>query len=46
VIEGKHEEFTVIRINLSIVKRDNEEYPYNKDDLYLKPNNIKYYNII
>ncbi len=42
----EHEEFTMIDINLNIAKNDNEEYPYNKDDLYLEPNNIKHHNII
>ncbi len=44
--KGKYEEFTVIKINFNIVKKDDEEYPNNEDDFYVKPNNIKYYNII
>ena len=44
--EEEHEEFIVIGINLNIVKRDNKEYPYNKDDLYLESNNVRYYSII
>ena len=44
--EKEHKEFTVIKINFSIVKRDDEEYSYNKNDLYLKLNNAKYNDII
>ncbi len=44
--EGEYKEFTVIRVNLSIVKNNSEEYLYNKDDLYLEPNNTGYDDII
>ncbi len=44
--EGEYKEFTVIRVNLSIVRNNGEKYPYNKDDLYLKSNNVGYNNII
>ncbi len=44
--EREYKDFIVIVINLNIVKKDDEEYFYNEDDLYLKSNNIKYYNII
>ncbi len=44
--ERKHEEFTVIRINFNIVKRDDKEYPYNEDNLYFEFNNAGYHNII
>ncbi len=46
VFEGEYKEFIVIRVNLNTTKRDNKEYPYNKDDFYLEPNNIGYHNII
>ena len=44
--EEKHKEFIVIRVNLNTAKNDNKKHPYNKDNLYLKPNNIGYNNII
>ncbi len=46
IFEKEHEEFTVININLSIVKNDNEEYLYKKNDPYLEFNNVEHYNII
>ncbi len=46
VFKEKHEEFTVIRINFSIIKRDKEEHLYNEDDLYLESNNVRYNSII
>ena len=46
VFEREYKEFTIIRINLSIVRNNSEEYLYNKDDLYLKFNNVGYNNII
>jgi len=42
----EYEEFTVIKVNLNIVKNDGEEYLYNKDDLYFEFNNIGYNGII
>ncbi len=42
----EYKEFIIIGVNLNIVKRDNEEYPYNKNDLYFKFNNVKYHGII
>ncbi len=44
--EREYKEFIVIRVNFNIIKKNDEKYPYDKDDLYLKPNNIGYYNII
>jgi len=44
--EGEYEEFTVIDVNLNIIKNDGEEYLYEEDDLYLEPNNVRHYNII
>ncbi len=44
--EKEYEEFIVIRVNLNIIKEDNEEYLYNEDDPYLEPNNIRYNGII
>ncbi len=46
IFEGKYEEFIVIRVNLSIIKRDNKEYLYNEDDFYLEFNNAGYNGII
>ena len=40
--EREHKEFIVIGINLNTVKNNGEKHPYNKDNLYLKPNNIRY----
>ncbi len=42
----EYEEFIVIRINFNTVKRDNEEYLYNEDDLYFEFNNVEYNSII
>ncbi len=42
----KYIEFIIIKVNFNIIKRDDKEHPYNKDDLYLEFNNIEYYNII
>ncbi len=44
--ERKYKEFTIIGVNLSIAKEDDKEHLYNEDDLYFKPNNIRYYSII
>ncbi len=46
MFKREYKEFIVIRVNLNIAKNDNEKYPYNKDDPYLKPNNIGYNDII
>ncbi len=46
IFKKKHEEITIIKINLNIIKNDNEEYLYNKNDLYLEPNNVGYNGII
>ncbi len=44
--KGEYKEFTVIKVNFNIIKRDNEEHSYNKDNLYFEFNNIEYHNII
>ncbi len=44
--EKEYKEFIVINVNLNIVKNDGEEYPYDKDDLYLEFNNIGYHSIV
>ncbi len=44
--EKEYEEFIIIRINFNIVKNNGEKYLYNKDDLYLKSNNVGYNDII
>ncbi len=41
----KHKEFTIIKVNFNIIKKDNEEHPYEENDPYLKPNNTRHYNI-
>ncbi len=46
MFKREYKEFTVIKVNLNTVRNDGEEYPYNKDNLYLKPNNAGYNNII
>ncbi len=46
VFEKKHKEFTIIRVNLNIIKNNGEEYPYNEDNLYLEFNNVEYNDII
>ncbi len=46
IFKEEYKEFTVIRVNLNIIKNDSEEHLYNEDDLYLKPNNIGYNDII
>ncbi len=46
VSEGEYEEFIMIDVNLSTIKNDDEEYLYEEDDLYFKPNNVRYYGII
>ncbi len=42
----EYKEFIIIKVNFNIVKKDNKEYSYNEDNLYLEFNNVKYYNII
>jgi len=42
----EYEEFTVIGVNFNTIKNDDEEYPYNEDDLYFEPNNIGYNSIV
>ncbi len=46
ISKKKHKEFTIIKINLNIVRNDDKEYSYNKDDLYFKSNNTGYNDII
>ncbi len=46
MFERKYEEFIIIGINLNIARNNGEKYFYNKDDLYLKFNNIGYNDII
>ncbi len=42
----EYEEFIVIEINFNTARKDSEEHPYKKDDLYFELNNIGYNNII
>ena len=45
-MKKKHKEFTVIKVNLNTIKKDDEEHLYNKDDFYLEFNNVGHHNII
>ncbi len=42
----EYKEFIIIRINFNIVKKDDKEHLYKKNDLYFESNNIGYNNII
>ena len=42
----EYEEFIIIRVNLNTVNNNGEKHLYNKDNLYLKFNNVKYNGII
>ena len=44
--EKEYKEFTIIKVNFNIVKKDNEKHLYEKDDPYLELNNTRHYNII
>ncbi len=46
MFKEKYKEFTVIKVNFNIIKKDNEKYLYNKDNFYLEFNNVKYNDII
>ncbi len=46
MFEGEYEEFTVIRVNLNTVRKDDKEQSYNEDNFYLEFNNVEHYNII
>ncbi len=45
-LERKYKEFTIIGINFNITKKDNEKHLYNKNNLYLESNNVRYHSII
>ncbi len=42
----EYKELIIIKINFNTVKKDGEEYLYNKDNLYLEFNNAEHNNII
>ncbi len=42
----KYKEFTIIKVNLNIIRNNSEEHLYNKDNFYLEPNNVEYNDII
>ncbi len=42
----EYKEFIVIRVNLNIIRNNNEEYLYNEDNPYLESNNTGYNGII
>ncbi len=44
--EEKYKEFTVIKVNLNIARKDDEKHPYNENDLYFEFNNVGYNDII
>ncbi len=46
VFEDEYKEFTVIRVNLNIVRNNGEEYLYNENDLYFEFNNVGYNDIV
>ena len=46
IFEREYEEFTVMEINFNTVRGNDEEYPYNEDNLYFESNNVRYNNII
>ncbi len=45
-LKGEHKEFTVIKINLNITKKNDEKHLYNENNLYFEFNNTGHYNII
>ncbi len=44
--EREYKEFTVIKVNFNIVKRDGKEHLYEEDNLYLEFNNAGYNGIV
>jgi len=44
--EREHEEFTIIGVNFNIIRGDDKEHLYKKDDFYFKLNNVGYDDII
>ncbi len=44
-LEKEYKEFIVIKVNLNTAKNNGKKHPYNKDDLYLEPNNAGHNNI-
>ena len=44
--EGEYKEFTVIKVNFNIIRRDGKEYLYKENDLYFEFNNVRYNDII
>ena len=46
MFEREYKEFTIIRINFNITKRNDEEHSYNENDLDFEFNNVGYNNII
>ncbi len=45
IFKRKYKEFIIIRVNLNITRRNDEEYLYNEDNLYLEFNNVGYNSI-
>ncbi len=43
--EREHKEFTVMGVNLSTARNDDEEHPHKEDDPYLEPNNAGHHGI-
>ncbi len=46
IFKREYEEFTVMGVNLSTAKNNDEEYLHDEDDPYLEPNNIRHYDIV
>ncbi len=44
--KGEYEEFIIMDVNLNITRNNNEEYLYDKDDLYFELINVRYHSII
>ena len=42
-LEREHEEFTIIKVNLNIIKNDDKEHSYDKDNFYFESNNVKHH---
>ena len=46
MFKREYKEFTVIKVNLNITRKNDKEYPYNEDNLYFEFNNVGYNSII
>ncbi len=46
VSKREYKEFTIIKVNFNIIRKDNEEYLYNENDFYFEFNTVGHYSII